>query len=61
MWKTDPGNNNNKKNGSKQSSILNILEIGVANVLLEQKHSTQLLYLKDTHKSFLTSILGIDI
>ena len=40
---------------------LNILEIGVANVLLEQKHSTQLLYLKDTLKSFLTSILGIDI
>lgn len=50
-----------KKNGSKQSSILNILEIGVANVLLEQKHSTHLLYLKDTHKSLLTSILGIDI
>ena len=50
-----------KKNGSKQSPIINILEIGVANVLLEQKHSTHLLYLKDTHKSLLTSILGIDI
>ena len=43
-----PWQQQQQKNGSKQSSILNVLEIGVANVLLEQKHSTQLLYLKDT-------------